>query len=272
MMMYHSKRAPIYPHQNGATLIVVLFILLIITIVGIMAIRVAMVSLGVATNSQVGQLNFQASDTPLAWFNNVDTTTVSDISNVLGAALKEHESNPGAEYIFCYKPTGTNAFAKTVNASLIRAGTGNNATVEEGGVAGFCDLDSDFGSNRSAVVTQVAVSIPTDAISDETPGSNLPRGMNVSEGTSISRNMTSKQRIRVTSTAILPSYSSASTSTIEGNCLSTGSARISDNLDSNIASRQTLAQCLEANGVPYSTQTQEFSYFNEITENSTPGT
>lgn len=269
-MIRSSKRMSTYLHQQGATLIVVLFILLVVTIVGAMAIRIAIVSLGVATNSQINQLNFQSSDTPLAWFNNVDTTTVTDISNVLGAALKEHESNPGAEYIFCYKPTSTAAFAKTINASLIQAGTNNNATVIGGGVAGFCDLDSDFGSNRSAVITQVAVSIPTDA-SNGDPGSELPRGINVSEGTPVAKSMTTKQRIRVTTTAILPSYSSDSTSTIESNCLSTGSAKISDNLDSNLSSKQTLAQCLELSGVPYSTQIQEFSYTNQLTQVTAPG-
>ena len=60
---------------------------------------------------------------------------------MIGAALKEHESNPGAEYNFCYKPvsTATN-FAQTRGASLLRAGSANNAVVEDGGVAGFCDL------------------------------------------------------------------------------------------------------------------------------------
>ena len=61
---------------------------------------------------------------------------------------------------------------------MLRAGSANNAVVEDGGVAGFCDLTSDYGSNRQAVVTQVAVSIPTDAMAD-IPGSNLPRDINL---------------------------------------------------------------------------------------------
>lgn len=40
--------------ETGATLIVVLIILLIVISVGVLAIRVAIVSLKVATNSQVG--------------------------------------------------------------------------------------------------------------------------------------------------------------------------------------------------------------------------
>ncbi len=54
--------------QRGATLIVVLIMLLVITIVGIFAIRVAMTSLNIATNSQIGQLLLQTGDTPTNQF------------------------------------------------------------------------------------------------------------------------------------------------------------------------------------------------------------
>ncbi len=188
-------------HQKGATLIVVLIILLIVIAVGVLAIRVAIVSLKVATNSQIGQLNFQSSDTPIQLITQMDPTTLTNISNVLGAALKENESHPGSEYNFCYKPVSTTvSFAQTRDASLLRAGTANNAVVEDGGVAGFCDLTTDYGSNRQAVVTQIAVSIPTDAVND-VPGSNLPRGTNASEGTALPKSMLSTQRIRVISTS-----------------------------------------------------------------------
>ena len=114
--------------QQGATLIVVLIILLIVTVVGIMAIRVAVVSLGVATNSQVGQLNFQSSDTPLYLLANTDPAILTNFGNVVGASLRAHDSSPGAEYIFCYKPTSSTVkFSQTVDAALIRAGSGNYA-------------------------------------------------------------------------------------------------------------------------------------------------
>lgn len=260
-------------NQQGATLIVVMVILLIIIVVGILAVRVAIVSLGVATNSQVNQLNFQSSDTPLGWFNNFDPTTVTNVGNVIGAALKENESNPGGEYIFCYKPT-SNGFAQTINASLIRkAASGNNATVDAGGVAGFCSLTVDFGSNRPAVVTQVAVSVPTEA-SNSTPGANLPRGINVSEGTQLPKSMTSTQRIRVTTTAMLPNYSSSLTSSIQNDCLKSTAAKISDDLSATLANNTynyTLAKCLADKGVPFSTQVQEFNYVNQLTEVTAPG-
>ena len=43
-------------NQNGATLIVVLFLLLTITVLGTLAVRQSVVSLNIATNSQAHQL------------------------------------------------------------------------------------------------------------------------------------------------------------------------------------------------------------------------
>lgn len=264
---------PVYSlnRQKGATLIVVLMILLIITIVGVLAIRVAIVSLAVATNSQVSQLNFQSSDTPLMLLTKMDPTTLTSFGNAVGASLRESESNPGGEYIFCYKPiSSTVKFAQTIDAALIKAGDGNNATKESGVGNGFCTVDSDFGSNRPAVVTQVAISIPTDASTDD-PGSNLPRDINLTEGAQLPKSMTSTRRVRVTTTAMLPGYSPTSTSKIQENCLSIANAKISDNLSEALKSKETLADCLKANNVPFSVQVQEFNYLNKLAEVTAPG-
>ena len=92
--------------QQGATLIMVLFVLLLITIVGVLAIRVALTSLNIATNSQIGQLLLQTGDTPNNQIlNTTNLSNILDFSGAVGAAIKEHETDPGKEYIFCYKPT-----------------------------------------------------------------------------------------------------------------------------------------------------------------------
>ena len=49
-------------NQNGATLIVVLFLLLTITVLGTLAVRQSVVGLNIATNSQAQQLLTQNSD------------------------------------------------------------------------------------------------------------------------------------------------------------------------------------------------------------------
>lgn len=263
--------ASLLKNQQGATLIVVLMILVIVTIVGVLAIRVALTSLNISTNSQIAQLNFQSADTPINWMMQKDPVALASFSNIIGAALTESETNPGAEYIFCFKPTSSSTqFAQTRDATLIKAGTADVAIVEEGGVRGFCNLTSDFGSSRQAVITQVAVTVPTNADTG-TPGSYLPRGTNLTIGSNLPATMTSVQRIRMTITSMLPNYSSSNISTIQTDCLSTANAKISDNNDPSLVATQTLAACLALKNVPVNTQVQEFSYASSLTQVTAPG-
>lgn len=144
--------------QQGATLIVVLFVLLLITIVGIMAIRTAITSLNIATNSQIGQLLVQTGDTPANQFLNVgsyETLMAADL--VIGAARLD---TPGKEYIFCYKPTSNQQIAATMDATVLippdaNAAWDTKATIDSTQTSrnGFCNLEQDFGSAREAVVT-----------------------------------------------------------------------------------------------------------------------
>ena len=59
--------------------------------------------------------------------------------------------------------------------------------------------------------------------------------------------------------------------TLQADCLSTNSAKISDNFDSSLGNKQTLADCLTNHNVPFSTQIQEFNYTNKLTETMAPG-
>ena len=257
--------------QQGATLILVLFVLLLVTVVGVVAIRVALTSLNIATNSQVSHLNFQSADTPIDWIRRANPAELTSFTNIIGAALNEHQTNPGGEYIFCFKPTSTTVkFAQTQDASLLKAGSDDVANVEDGGTRGFCDLTSDFGSSRQAVITQVAVSVPTDSDTGA-PGSYLPRGTNLTVGSSLPTSMTSVQRIRMTTTSMLPAYSSTLLSTIQTDCLSTTNAKISDNMDPTLSNKQTLADCLASKGVPVSSQVQEFNYASSLNQVRAPG-
>lgn len=273
-MNYKKVKYPLHIRsQQGATLIMVLMILLMITIVGVLAIRVALTSLNIATNSQIAQLLLQSSDTPINQFTKTDLSTVMNLSNVIGAALQESEANPGAEYIFCYRPKSTQVYAATIYSSIIQAGSGNSATLVEGGNRGFCNLTSDFGSSREAVVTQVAITIPTTGATDTTPGAYLGRGTNVSLGTGLPRNLVSQQRIRVTSTAIFPAYRSSTIETVKNNCLGGNLAtgiRISDNSEPAMAGKQTLNACISSYNMPVNTQVQEFSLVTSLSQTTAP--
>jgi hypothetical protein len=267
----------VQPHaryQQGATLIVVMVMLLLVTVVGVLAMRVAMTSLNISTNSQIGQLLVQSADTPINEIMKVaqnDAANFVSYSSVIGAALKESEVSPEAEYIFCYKPTSTTVkFGQFVDATLLKPGAADIATVIDGGVRGFCDLSADFGSMRQAAITQVAITIPLDA-NDGIRGSNLVRGTNLSDGTPLPKTLISKQRIRMITTSMLPAYATTSLANIQSECLSTANAKISDNLDPANQSKQSLADCLRERGMPVNTQVQEFNYANILTQEQAPG-
>lgn len=256
--------------QQGATLIMVLFVLLLITIVGVLAIRVALTSLNIATNSQIGQLLLQTGDTPNNQIlNTTNLANILDFSGAVGAAIKEHETDPGKEYIFCYKPTSNKKLGALVDTTVLVPPASNavrdtKATIDstQSNRSGFCNLEQDFGSSREAVVTQVAITIPTDADEDAAPGAYLVRDTDLSLGSNASTK-TSQQRIRVTTTAILPAYATATKtlSEIQADCI--GSATtvgyINDNTDKATTGKKTMADCLAGYGIPVNSQTQEIN-------------
>lgn len=248
--------------QRGSTFIIVMFILILITIVGVLAIRTSMTTLNIATNTQVGQFLSQTADTPLNQVYNSDLSKMVDLSGVVGFALQDSKLEPGKEYIFCYRPTSSQKFGGSIGVAVIRppADKDSKATVAQGGSTGFCNLKTDFGSNREAVVTQVAVKIPTDPLSDLEAGALLSEGTNLSEGTILPKNIVEQQRIRVTTTAIFPSFAKdmdAAQACIGKDATQPG--YISDNSDTSTKGFRTIADCLVSLGIPVNSQTQEFN-------------
>ncbi len=246
-------------HQDGATLVAVLLILLLITVIGVMAMRQGLTTLNISTHAQVRSILLQSSDTVLNKFSTIDleASGAMTLASVIGSALDTN--NLGREFVFCYRPTTTQGFGLMLNANTIHANpaagaSGDASVVDDSGGGGFCDLSADFGSGRQATVTQVAVTQPTEA-STEPPGSHLTRDTSVSEGTA-TKGFATQQRIRVTSTAMLPSMATGDLAVVQRDCIN---GRISDNSDPLIASKETITDCLARNGVPANTQVQEYN-------------
>ncbi|ENV89631.1 hypothetical protein P7L54_01980 [Acinetobacter bereziniae] len=251
-------------HQKGATLIVVLIMLLLVTILGVWGIRTAMTSLNIATNSQVGQLLSQTGDTPSNYFlNTSDYNDLTRITTAVGQAITLHKERPGREVIFCYKPTSKEIIDTAFDTTVLvppqqSANDDTKATIDSvySNRGGFCDLTKDFGSSREAVVTQVAVKIISEpgAI-----GADLERGTNQAEGATETKDKVDA-KVRVTTTAIMPSFAHSNISDIQNDCI--GSAGtvgyINDNLGTELQGKKTVADCLTNYGVPISTQVQEF--------------
>lgn len=245
-------------NQRGATLIVVLFLLLIIMVIGTYAIKIGITSLGISTNAQVNQLLAQSADTPLnKYLNTSDLKTLVSYSTAVGAALDEKQ--PNREFIFCYKPTINRAFGLNIDTSVIEAKeNGDDAKLVDSGISGFCNIKRDFGSARQAVVTQVAITIPKEKDETKKPGDNLVRGTNLALGSGLPEHLVSQQSIRVTTTSFLPAYANTDIDTVQSNCLSSNKTYISDNLSESLTSKKTLKECLSDYNIPVVSQVQEF--------------
>ncbi|MDE2420531.1 MAG: pilus assembly protein [Gammaproteobacteria bacterium] len=262
------RRGLLFPdrHQRGSSLIAVLLILLLITVLGVYAMRQGLATLNISTNAQVRQLLVQSSDTVLNGFTQTDVNTLTNAAGAIGLAMINQQaavssSVSSAEYVFCYRPATTQGFAQSQNTNVIAASTTDQATLLDGGHGGFCDLTADFGSNRKAAVTQVAVTLPRDT---------APIGAYLVQGTwsaQLPSGVTNPQRVRITATSMLPAFSNTPVSTVQTTCLGStdGSTagRISDNtlqLQTNPSTApESLTDCLSRLGVPANTQVQEYN-------------
>ena len=267
--------------QRGATLIVVLIMLLVITIVGVLAIRVAMTSLNIATNSQIGQLLLQTGDTPTnILLNRSNYKNLTSITSVVGKAISDQKDplKHGREYVFCYRPTSALQVNSILDMTVLippaaTAVDDTKATVDstESNRSGFCDLESDFGSAREAVVTQVAIKYIAEANPDASPGADLDRGTDASKDSNIQQGKVDG-RIRVTATSILPNYSSADLATVQTACIGNASAvgYINDNTDVGLRTKKTMADCLTEYGIPVNTQIQEIDLKTRFVQVTAP--
>ncbi len=267
--------------QRGATLIVVLIILLVITIVGVLAIRVAMTSLNIATNSQIGQLLLQTGDTPTnILLNRSNYKNLTSITSVVGKAINDQKDplKHGREYVFCYRPTSALQVNSILDMTVLippaaTAADNTKATVDttESNRSGFCDLESDFGSSREAVVTQVAVKYISEADPDAAPGADLDRGTDASKDSNVQQGKV-EGRVRITATAILPNYSSANLATVQAARIGNSSAvgYINDNTDTGLRTKKTMADCLTEYGIPVNTQIQEIDLKTRFVQVTAP--
>lgn len=263
-----------YPvSQSGATLIVVLFILLLMTIIGTIAVKVATTSLKISTNSQISQLLRQAADTPFQVIRNLPANKLRAADNAIGSLIVGNDIN--SEYLFCYSPTVDKDFARSTKTTIISPLSTTNEVLSgdavrsiSGGVTGLCRLNTDFGSKRDATVTQVAVSLANDVNPDRDRFLYYAEGTDITGGAAIANVVSQPTRLRVTTIAMLPNYSSTSISDIQTACFTTANLRLVSNID--YPTKKTIADCIQSYGVPVEVQTQEFVLKTTLTEISKP--
>lgn len=237
--------------QQGSALIAVLFILLLISLLGAMAVRQGLTSLNIATNSQVNALLFQSADSVFAKLEEaVNSQPTGNLSNPI--SFIADTSIDGKELMLCYRPLTEQSFSVSAanSSAVIPDATGNGTTTEGGKGTGYCDLTKDFTSARRAVVTQVAAVVPQDGANDYRPFEFAPKGTDVSN-----TKIDETKRVRTYVTSILPGLADVDLSTVQSECIEN---RSNDSLDTVNQSRETMYDCLARYGVPAKTQVQEY--------------
>lgn len=246
-------------YQRGATLIVVLVLLLVVTILGTMAVRQSITSLNIATNSQAQALLLQSSDT--TFFNIEDAKALAShlLTNGLFGFVKT-DNNKGKELVFCYRPRQHARFFNLQDASLIYYDSDGNISNSTFGTSGYCSVTAnDFGSGRAAVITQIAVKV---ADSTSQPFQFMQEGTDAETA-----KIDQQERIVVYSTSVVPGL----TQNVEeiNNCFKnytneaaeqtvvTGQNEDGEDITKKV--NVSVASCLADINAPYSSQVAEYN-------------
>jgi len=193
---------------------------MLITLVGIMAVKRSTTDLKVATADQVDTFLLNSSDSANKRIEKIfDNDTDKDYkdavikgSGMFGYYLSEAGSaNRDDQYVFCYNPR-LSSFAQLSQARIVKPNGGAVMSTS----SGYCDVsESDsYASARSNVVTQVNITRPSKAVVGQ---GNFK---SVTQGSGIQANEPSNESavFNIRSTSILPSISNASESQIN-DCL-----------------------------------------------------
>ena len=228
--MVINKTSKSRAQQQGVTLITVMIILIVVTLLGVSAMRMALSSLALATNSQVSNLLFQSADVGLVQFANAVKATPADTGN---GVLVDAILGQGKEIAFCVTP---------------KNGATNKLTKVNCNVA---DKANNFMSARSAVAVQVTVKIAEDkAVEAALMGTDPEAGIQLNP-----------YKLVIYSTAVLPTFGSAAESAIN-NCLA---LKNDDRTDTVKATELvSVTDCLTDGGAVFNTQVDEASYGYDI--------
>ncbi|MDI6621013.1 pilus assembly PilX family protein [Acinetobacter junii] len=215
--------------QKGATLITVLVILVIVTLLGTIAVKMGIVGLKIATNSQVNALLLENSDSAL--FNIENPAEVERQLALDGMfAYFNSSANANDELVFCYRAS-ENSFFKLSKASAI---TEDGSTTKIG-VDGFCKANQ-FAMGRSAVLSQVYL---TKSSTVSAPFGSVPKGTSLGQ----SNVPATTNNIGATVISVLPSFAGATTTQIE-NCFKQRASAV--------------GACFDGLGIPYNMQHSDY--------------
>lgn len=230
-----------FPHrQRGVVLIVTLVILVIITFVGLIAMRTGMLQVAMSTNSQVSAVLFQNADAGTIVVENKVNANPTYANSAIGPVTLAKE-NPGQEVVGCLRKGSTGLTMATDIAVPVRCDPG---------------LVADYVSGRGVVLVQVALTSPLDASGNAqvvqsygTDDSVLPGGASA--------------LLAAYSTSVMPNYGSATATEIKA-CLELPQ-------EGTVIDPDNVTSCLKAENASFQTVVQEFVYgYSGYKTSSTP--
>jgi len=216
--------------QQGATLITVLIILVLVTLLGTIAVKSGILGLKIATNSQVNALLMGNSDSALFNIENPDQVARQLALDGMFAYFNS-SANANDELVFCYRAS-ENSFFKLSKASAITA----DGSTTKIGVDGFCKANQ-FAMGRSAVLSQVYL---TKNATTSTPFGGVPKGTSLGQ----SNVPVTTHNIGATVISVLPSFAGATTTQIE-NCFKQRASAV--------------GACFDGLGIPYNMQHSDYT-------------
>lgn len=250
--------------QSGSALIMVLIFLVAIMIIGTMAIRKGLISLNIATTSQVQQLVLQNSDASFFQIEN-PTNLIQSLSATGLFGYIGNTNDKNKELVFCYRGDKSDFF-NIGRASLMQWVDGNSAPTNNAlGTDGYCDaVDTNnnwFTSGRKTVMTQVAVKFST--VGEDDPFYARTRGLDEKEG-----QIQEAKRVKAFAVSLMPSLSSVNRADIN-KCLQQHMSEVTlpdgtaapdvsgkSDLENPLKS---VTECLASLNVPFTTNITEYT-------------
>ncbi|MDO4896160.1 MAG: pilus assembly protein PilX [Moraxella sp.] len=230
--------------EQGAVMIVVLVVLLLVAIAGTIALRSGVFGMRLSTNSQVGKLLSNNNDSALTKFEDMNMDEVW--KNFTVGGMYYHlldNATADDELVFCYDTKKSDIFTLT-NAGIIKYNDSTEKTPN------FCTHET-FSSKRGIVITQVH-------LRKNTAETELAEGYTVSTSIpSIANNI----NLSLSAISVMPSYSNetaAADTTGIDDCLKRTAFK-------KTATTQTNAECFEEMGIPYNVQNTDYRSGNTIT-------
>ena len=233
--------------ERGATLIVVLLFLILITLAGAIAVRQSNTDLKLATSDQINTILLQSSDSANQKIESMvnGKTTSNDYKDVVSSAgVFGHfildKNNTSNEFIYCFNPRTKRYLA--ANATIKTPPTVGPPATAGGYWAGLnkgtCNYNKpeDYTSARQTVMTQMSVTVAPNDPNAEAFG-DVVLGKEIEDRTS------QKYRFDIRATSVLPAYNEPTDA--EGSCLAKTS--IKTNVQTG---KDTLSDCMKKATTP----------------------